>query len=233
MVYSTIVIGQISQNGRGFSWQQGTGQKDYALLQDQHLGKEVPERTWDGSGQREPQDHTLISVIPQLLWAWWRLFWIPLGSLSMWTLYEVWTEFFLLWDWTATGPILAAILEGPWKMSSLETCWCMPCWPDLPGGLLIKSVVSSWRRLPGTVCLTQISSSALIAAGSHSHLGTKSPSSSTVLDDPYPPHLLSKACCWGANRALISGLLCHLGGRVLVSVCFVSNEHCDDCGWTI
>lgn len=138
--------------------------------------------------------------LSQLLWAWWRLFWIPLVLLSMWTLCEVWTEFFLLWDWTATGPILAAILEGPWKMSSLETCWCTPGWPDLTGGLLIKYVASSWRRLPGTVCLTQISSWALISTGSHSRLGTKYSSSSTIPDDPHPPNLPSKACCWGQTK---------------------------------
>lgn len=38
------------------------------------LEGEDPERTWDDSGQREAQDQTLISVIPQPLWAWRRLF---------------------------------------------------------------------------------------------------------------------------------------------------------------
>lgn len=124
------------------------------------------------------------------------------------------------------GPGLAAILEGPWKVSSLETCWCLPGWPDLTEGLLIKYVAGSWRRLPGNVCLIQISRQALISSGSHSRMGSKYSSSSENLDELYPPYLLLKSCHWTVTD-LVSEMVCHLGGWVLSPLaCCVSNKLC-------
>lgn len=143
----------------------------------------------------------------------------------MWLLGEVGTVLPFV-GLNCSRPGLAAILEGPWKVSSLETCCCLPGWPDLTEGLLIKYVAGSWRRLPGNVCLIQISRRALSSTGSHSCPGSKYSSSSENLDELYPCYLLLKSCHWTVTD-LVSEMLCHLGGRVLsLLVCFVSNKSC-------
>lgn len=188
------------------------------------LGGRGPSEVVGGSEQREKQDQTLISVVPLLLWTWWSLFGIPLSLTQYVNIRWSGNRVLPFVGLNCYRPNLAAVLEGPWKVSSLETCWCLPGWPDLTGGLLIKYVAGSWRTLPGNVSLTQISSEALISTGSHSHMGLQDSSSSEILGDLYPPHLLPKSCHCPVIDSM-SGMVCHLGGRALPPlICLVSNE---------
>lgn len=74
-VCSIIDIDQISEWKRG-SHGDGGGAETLHPALGSALGDEVPEGTRGGSEQREKQDKTLISVVPQLLWPRWGLFWM-------------------------------------------------------------------------------------------------------------------------------------------------------------